>query len=241
MTHGLWESAERINGRDLYVVRGTNLQRVKIGCANDVPKRIAALRTGSPDTLVLVGSVSGAGHLEKFLHRHYAADRVQGEWFGGRAFEELSNCADIAAKVRSIVASAQAVPASCDAGAPTGETRQYGGRTRRILREVDAPLTRASALDQLRRHSPNDASKAEVQDDDFAIGAVKTLANIRIDELEAFGHRTLAEQIRAGEHRYDLDYITGALTRIRGDAERERLDAAVKQARREMLARRTKA
>lgn len=56
---------------------------VKIGFAeNDVMMRLAALQTGNPRLLKVVGIIDGAGvEIEAELHNAFRAARVRGEWF----------------------------------------------------------------------------------------------------------------------------------------------------------------
>ena len=61
-------------------------QRVKIGKANNVAKRVETLQTGSPYPLKLLvsipcRSVKHAEYLEKLAHRMFRAYRIHGEWF----------------------------------------------------------------------------------------------------------------------------------------------------------------
>lgn len=69
--------------RCVYFVQALRLGLVKIGIARDVPSRMAALQTGSPDTLTLIGAISTNApcSLEKTLHMRFAAHRRHGEWF----------------------------------------------------------------------------------------------------------------------------------------------------------------
>lgn len=57
--------------------------RVKIGRAHDVLKRLANLRTGTADDLIIHALEPGSAHVEAQRHREFASDRVdQGrEWF----------------------------------------------------------------------------------------------------------------------------------------------------------------
>lgn len=65
----------------VYFVRADN-GYVKIGFATDVASRFSDLQVGSPVPLTLVGVIEhGDRELESYYHRHFACDRVKGEWF----------------------------------------------------------------------------------------------------------------------------------------------------------------
>jgi len=54
---------------------------VKIGWSIDPNRRLAALQTGSPESLVLLGVVAGTRQAERDAHLKLGAWRVRGEWF----------------------------------------------------------------------------------------------------------------------------------------------------------------
>jgi hypothetical protein len=55
--------------------------RVKIGSAKDVGKRMKQLQTGCPDKIQVVKLISGGRDVEASLHRQFARHRAVGEWF----------------------------------------------------------------------------------------------------------------------------------------------------------------
>lgn len=66
----------------VYLVGCGTAGPVKIGFTTKEPaERIAALQTGSPETLHLLGSFPGTQADEQRLHRQLAAQRLHGEWF----------------------------------------------------------------------------------------------------------------------------------------------------------------
>jgi len=68
-------------GAGVYFVQD-GLGRVKIGVTNDVAKRLSSLKTGSSTDLSLIRFIEGAGpKVEKWLHRRFKDQRIQGEWF----------------------------------------------------------------------------------------------------------------------------------------------------------------
>lgn len=56
-------------------------ERVKIGKANDVTKRLATLQTGCPYKIKLLKVERGGVAVERDYHRRFAALRENGEWF----------------------------------------------------------------------------------------------------------------------------------------------------------------
>ena len=54
---------------------------IKIGYSVDVPRRIVALATGSPEPITLIGIAEGDQRLEQALHRLLERYRVRNEWF----------------------------------------------------------------------------------------------------------------------------------------------------------------
>jgi hypothetical protein len=54
---------------------------VKIGCSLEPAARMKELQTGCPHKVVLEATTPGGHEREKELHRFFADDRVQGEWF----------------------------------------------------------------------------------------------------------------------------------------------------------------
>lgn len=56
-------------------------QRIKVGIASDIKKRLGQLRTGAAAPVTLIAAVKGDEHLERSLHRELLEYRVDGEWF----------------------------------------------------------------------------------------------------------------------------------------------------------------
>ena len=55
---------------------------IKIGKANDLPKRLAGLQTANPSELRVIGWHPGKTYrFEGRLHTELAAHRIRGEWF----------------------------------------------------------------------------------------------------------------------------------------------------------------
>lgn len=54
---------------------------VKIGSAIDIRQRLCALRTNSPEKLILLAVVPAHRDLEMILHRHFWRDRTRAEWY----------------------------------------------------------------------------------------------------------------------------------------------------------------
>jgi repressor LexA len=65
----------------IYFFRAGDTDQVKIGKAADPATRLRELQTGHAEKLVVVRLLEGGHETEKWLHKHYAARRLQGEWF----------------------------------------------------------------------------------------------------------------------------------------------------------------
>lgn len=65
----------------VYIIRSGSDGPVKIGWAVHVAGRVAALQTGHPGLLTLVRTIGGTPETESWLHRNFAALRMNGEWF----------------------------------------------------------------------------------------------------------------------------------------------------------------
>ena len=55
--------------------------RVKIGNATNPEDRLRALQTGNPDQLQLLRVIAGDEATETWLHKHFDALHIKGEWF----------------------------------------------------------------------------------------------------------------------------------------------------------------
>jgi len=64
---------------------------VKIGHSVNPAKRLMLLQTGTLESLRIVRTIEGDDATERWLHRHFASDRVRGEWFNFRE-EMLTIC-----------------------------------------------------------------------------------------------------------------------------------------------------
>ncbi len=73
----------------VYFIRSGNVGRpIKIGCTENIDRRIKEMQTGSPDELHLIGvipvdSKSQAHSLEKWMHWRFYKSHIRGEWFYG--------------------------------------------------------------------------------------------------------------------------------------------------------------
>lgn len=65
----------------LYAIAGLWTRRVKLGRALDPRDRLATLRCGSGEELVMLAVAHGLGNYERALHTALADHRVHGEWF----------------------------------------------------------------------------------------------------------------------------------------------------------------
>ena len=77
----------RVFGEDVvpptkvYFIQQSDGGPIKIGTAKDPEQRLAALQTGNPQELRLLGSVLGSRAVELGLHELFRAYRLNGEWF----------------------------------------------------------------------------------------------------------------------------------------------------------------
>ena len=65
----------------VYVIQSGETDRVKIGWADDVAARCRYLQTSHHEPLHVIRIVHGARTIERWLHRHFAAQHIRGEWF----------------------------------------------------------------------------------------------------------------------------------------------------------------
>ena len=65
----------------VYFVRAGEEGPVKIGHAKNPASRLRELQAGCFETFNLLRVIEGDVLSEKFLHRHFRAQRVRGEWF----------------------------------------------------------------------------------------------------------------------------------------------------------------
>lgn len=64
-----------------YFVQCAATGLIKIGGTKNLDRRMAALRSGSPTPLALLGTVAHVDWPEAVLHRRFADAREHGEWF----------------------------------------------------------------------------------------------------------------------------------------------------------------
>jgi hypothetical protein len=65
----------------VYMIQAGEGGPVKIGVASILKKRLEALKVSSPVPLTVLAAFDGGDELEKKLHRHFDAARLEGEWF----------------------------------------------------------------------------------------------------------------------------------------------------------------
>lgn len=78
--------SQTINAGSCFVYFISDEESLKIGIANDVPKRLKQLQTGSSSKLNIIhvvpfNSRKEAMKKERELHKKYEAFRLEGEWF----------------------------------------------------------------------------------------------------------------------------------------------------------------
>ena len=67
----------------VYLVRGAEAVKIGLTIDADPLNRLAALQTGSPVPLQLIGLIQGNETHERELHSRFAQFRLHGEWFSG--------------------------------------------------------------------------------------------------------------------------------------------------------------
>lgn len=83
----------------VYVIGSRDHHHVKIGHSTDAMARRDTLQTGSPFRLEVLLTVQGGARLERELHRRFAAERREGEWFD---FGKRDAVAEISAAIKEI-------------------------------------------------------------------------------------------------------------------------------------------
>jgi hypothetical protein len=69
----------------VYIIRTGDDGPVKIGWANDAEARRRQLQVSHPEPLRVIRTIEGSRATERWLHEHFAAHRLHGEWFEFRA------------------------------------------------------------------------------------------------------------------------------------------------------------
>lgn len=67
--------------KSVYFLHAPAAKLIKIGCSDNIEKRLASLAGGSPIPLKLLGTLPGGRALELELHEKFQHLRVRGEWF----------------------------------------------------------------------------------------------------------------------------------------------------------------
>lgn len=65
----------------VYFIRAGMSGPVKIGVADDVSERVAALQTAHYERLTIIRTVAGGPETERAFHDRYSRQRIRGEWF----------------------------------------------------------------------------------------------------------------------------------------------------------------
>jgi Meiotically Up-regulated Gene 113 (MUG113) protein len=73
--------AGKLPGPQSFVYFARSGNRVKIGISKDPRARLGSLRTGSSTKIRIYYVTPGDIEIERELHRQFAADRLNGEWF----------------------------------------------------------------------------------------------------------------------------------------------------------------
>ena len=65
----------------IYFIRAGKAGPIKIGLTCSVTDRRAGLQVCCPDELTVLASMKAPKEAERELHRHFAPERIRGEWF----------------------------------------------------------------------------------------------------------------------------------------------------------------
>lgn len=92
--------APTLDKRWVYAVSSeADPKAIKIGVAQDIPKRLRSLQMGSASPIVLRWSARGGYPLERHLHETFDKRRISGEWFDFRRVanpvKKIDEAADI--------------------------------------------------------------------------------------------------------------------------------------------------
>lgn len=69
--------------KHIYFIEAGDGGPIKIGVTKDIDKRIKQLQPGTTAPLRLLASIPGSHADERTLHRYFAVERRNGEWFSG--------------------------------------------------------------------------------------------------------------------------------------------------------------
>lgn len=65
----------------VYIARNNCSGKIKIGWTIDLRKRLSALKSSSGADFHLIRTIDGGRRIEKWLHKKFAPQRIEGEWF----------------------------------------------------------------------------------------------------------------------------------------------------------------
>jgi len=121
----------------LYLVQAEQLGHVKIGFTNRISSRFASMQTGSPDKLVLLGTIKTPEPrlLEIEWHSRFAHLHSHGEWFRGEPELMTAIAAAIGPDARRIQR-----PMFTDKGAMVRKARLKAGRDALNMLEAERAL-----------------------------------------------------------------------------------------------------
>lgn len=77
----LWSKPETGRQGRIYFIYDQSRQAIKIGYSTSPKSRLADLQTANATRLKLVATIPGDMRKERELHEHFAAHRLEGEWF----------------------------------------------------------------------------------------------------------------------------------------------------------------
>ena len=65
----------------IYFVQAVTGGPIKIGIAQDPPRRLWRIQSGNPSRLRITHTMPGSLEVERTLHKRFKAHRLEGEWF----------------------------------------------------------------------------------------------------------------------------------------------------------------
>jgi len=139
---------------------------IKIWFSRDVPGRLRQLQTGQPQKLRVLRAMRGDPALEAWLHRRFAAHRLDGEWFAPHP-ELLSYIIDNTLapdeRPRPVPTPAQR---AADAFPMTPMDREELARQARAVREMLAAKAPKKTAEQFAREASNENAARLVEQAD---------------------------------------------------------------------------
>ncbi|WP_329474275.1 GIY-YIG nuclease family protein (plasmid) [Streptomyces sp. NBC_01723] len=85
-----------------YAISDASGAHVKIGCSQNVARRLKVLQTGYPTALRVLWQGAGGASMEAHLHARFARRRIRGEWFDFAGVDALKLITKAASGFRGV-------------------------------------------------------------------------------------------------------------------------------------------